>query len=120
MSRIKSRYYGKIGFCNNVTLGINKPGGHYVYIRRIDKSGKTCDVNVITSLEDKNQKFTRKKLANVRAGFVYPIPFFDGNFKRWSGVTNNPKQGIPVSNIKGIGNRYIKKRHRFFIGKFLG
>ena len=55
MSNKKKQYVGKIGYCDNRTLGIKgadgKPlnGGHYVYIR--EKNGDKCNINVITSLE---------------------------------------------------------------------
>ena len=78
----------KIGFCNNKDLGIKKAGGHYVYINSVNKNG-TCNVNVITSLEDKDKKFNLKKLRHVKYM------------------------------IKDIGKKKIKKRHFFFIGKFL-
>ena len=54
MSRYKKTNVGKIGYCENKTLGIKGAdgkllnGGHYVYIREV-KGGK-CNVNFITSL----------------------------------------------------------------------
>ncbi len=43
---------------------------------------------------------------------------YDANFTRWSGVTNNPIV-VGTDKIKNIGKRYIKSRHKFYIGKFL-
>ncbi len=118
MSKLKKRYVGKIGYCDNVDLGINKPKGHYVYIRKYYKNG-TCDVNTITSLEDHKGNFLLSKIDHVRKGNTYSIPKYDSNFTRWSGVNKTPIKGIPITKIKNIGNRSFKKRHRFFIGKYL-
>ena len=46
----------KIGYCDDKDLGIKKSGGHYVYINSVNKNG-TCNVNVVTSLENKDKKF---------------------------------------------------------------
>ena len=108
----------KIGYCPNKYLGINKKGGHYVFIRNIHKNG-TCDVNVITSLEDKNKKFSNKKLRQVRKGNTYAIPFYDSNFTRWSGINKKPIQNVKASNIEDVGKKKIKRRHFFFINKFM-
>lgn len=108
----------KIGYCNNKALRINKPGGHYVYIRKLNKNG-TCDVNVVTSLEDKNSRFDLKKLKQVKRGNTYAIPKYDTNFSRWSGINKVPIKNVKLNNIQDIGKKRIKKRHRFFIGKFM-
>lgn len=93
MSRKKKSLVGKIGYCDNRTLGIKgsngKPmdGGHYVYIREVTGArGDRCNVNVVTSLEDKNKVFIGKKLRKVRLGLLYPIPKYDAGFPRWSAV----------------------------------
>jgi hypothetical protein len=116
MSRLKKSLAGKVGYCDNAALGIPKPGGHYVYIREFN--GNTCNVNVVTSLEDK-KGFAGNKLWQVRKGNTYPIPIRDANFARWSGITNNPIKNVPVSKIQDIGKKKIKRRHKFFIGKYL-
>jgi hypothetical protein len=116
MSRKKKMLVGNIGYCENKDLGINKPGGHYVYIRGLN--GNKCDVNVVTSLEDSNG-LNEKRLLQVRKGNVYPIPVNDSNFSRWSGIGNNSIKDVGVVNIKKIGNKKIKRRHKFFIGKFI-
>lgn len=108
----------KIGFCNNKDLGIKKAGGHYVYINSVNKNG-TCNVNVITSLEDKDKKFNLKKLRHVKYGDTYSIPIVDSNFTRWSGINKTPIKNVKSNMIKDIGKKKIKKRHFFFIGKFL-
>lgn len=108
----------KIGYCDNKDLKIQKSGGHYVYIRNINKNGK-CDVNVITSLEDKNNKIVESKIRQVRKGNTYAIPKYDATFSRWSGVTKTPIRNVDVKKIKDIGRKQIKQRHNFFIGKFL-
>ena len=119
----KKKYLGKIGFCDNSVLGIKdesgKPldGGHYVYIREVG-NGK-CNVNVITSLENKSERFQIEKLKKVKRGMLYPIPKRDANFKQWSAVNLDGNiNNIPLSKITQIGIRSMKKRHRFFVGKF--
>lgn len=114
MKKIKN----KIGCCKNKYLkGVkgDKDGTHYVYISKVNNDG-TCKVNTITSLE-KNGKFITKKIAHIKKGNIYPIPIGDTNLSHWSGVTKTPIDNVKISNIKGIGNRYIKKRHWFYIGK---
>lgn len=111
----------KIGYCENKYLkGIkgDKNNGHYVYIRQVNKDG-TCDVNIITSLEDKNKNITSSKIKQVKKGNTYPIPFYDANFTRWSGVNKTPIKNVEQKHIKEIGKKKIKKRHHFFIGKFM-
>lgn len=138
MSNKKKQYVGKIGYCNNRTLGIKgadgKPlsGGHYVYIR--EKNGDKCNINVITSLErqrvingipvkDKNGKiitdFTLPKIEKVKKGYLYPIPKTDANFKEWSAINLDGNiKNIPVARIQNIGIKSIKNRHRYYVGKF--
>ena len=108
----------KIGYVDNKYLGINKPKGHYVYIRKVNKNG-TCDVNVVTSLEDKNAKFDFNKIKQVKKGNTYPIPKYDTNFSRWSGINKKPISNVPINKLQDIGKKKIKKRHHFFIGKYM-
>ena len=114
----KNKYKGKIGYCDNKYLGIKSSGGHYVYIREVNKNG-TCDVNVITSLENKNKQYNFNKLKQVRKGNTYAIPKYDANFTLWSGVNKTPIKNVKTSKITNIGKKKIKKRHFFFIGKFM-
>lgn len=109
----------KIGYCKNSNLDGLKhlAGGHYVYIRKVNKNG-TCDVNTITSLEDKNGRFDIKKLSHIRKGNTYSIPIYDANFSRWSGVTKTPIKNVCVDKVKNIGCKKIKQRHYFYIGKY--
>lgn len=111
----------KIGYCRNKHLkGVKgkKNKGHYVYIRQVNVDG-TCDVNVITSLEDKDKNITPSKIKQVRRGNTYPIPYYDANFTRWSGVNKTPIKNVNQKYIKDIGKKKIKKRHYFFINKFM-
>ena len=108
----------KIGYVDNRYLNIDKPKGHYVYIRKINNDG-TCDVNVITSLEDENHRYNFDRLKQVRKGNTYAIPKYDANFSRWSGVNKKPIRNVKLSNIQDIGKKKIKKRHYFFICKFM-
>ena len=123
MSRYKKTNVGKIGYCDNKTLGIKGAdgkilnGGHYVYIREV-KGGK-CNVNVITSLEDKYGNFNNFKLGKVKRGYLYPIPKNDIDLPRWSAVNLDGNiNDIKVSDIKNIGSKKIKTRHKFIVGKF--
>lgn len=123
MSRQKKNYVGKIGYCDNATLGIKgadgKPirGGHYVYIR--DMRGNKCDVNIITSLEDRKQNLYDYKIQKVRKGFLYPVPKNDANFNQWSAINLDGNiNGIKFSDIKDIGKKKMKQRHKWFVGKF--
>ncbi len=126
MSRKKKSLVGKIGYCDNRTLGIKwsngKPmgGGHYVYIREVTGvRGDRCNVNVVTSLEDKNYVYTAGKLRKVRQGLLYPIPKNDAGFHRWSAINlDGNVNGVAVKNIHNIGSIGIKRRHKFFVGKF--
>lgn len=108
----------KIGYIDNKYLGIPRPGGHYVYIREVNKNG-TCDVNVVTSLEDKNKIINQNKLIQVKRGNTYALPLFDTNFVRWSGVNKKPIKNVDITKIQDIGKKKIKRRHDFFIGKYL-
>lgn len=123
MSRYKKTNVGKIGYCDNKTIGIKGAdgkilnGGHYVYIREV-KGGK-CNVNVITSLEDKYGNFNNFKLGKVKRGYLYPIPKNDIDLPRWSAVNLDGNiNNVKVSDIKNIGSKKIKSRHKFFVGKY--
>lgn len=123
MSKKKKQLVGEIGYCDNKFLGIKgkdgKPlkGGHYVYIREID--GDRCNVNVVTSLEDKNEWYQIEKLHKVKRGMLYPIPKRDADFSRWSAINLDGNiNGIKISDIHNIGYKKIKSRHKFFVGKF--
>ena len=117
MSKLKKKHVGKIGYCDNSDLGINKVGGHYVYIREI--YGSKCSVNIITSLEKFAGHFDYAKISHVKKGNTYPIPKYDANFTVWSGINKTPIKNVLVSKIKDIGKKQVKTRHLFFIGKFL-
>ena len=110
---------GKIAYCDNKNLkGLEHlPGGHYVYIRDVDKNGK-CNVNVVTSLESAHNQYNNNKLKHVRKGNVYPIPVYDSNFSKWSGITKTPITNVDINSLKSIGVKDIKRRHKFYIGKF--
>lgn len=119
----KKQYVGKIGYCDNKDLNIRDKkgriiqGGHYVYIR--EQNGNKCNVNIITSLEDKNGKFYFEKIDKVKKGYVYPIPKKDGNFRQWSGINLDGNiNNVELSKIKNVGQKSIKRRHKFFVGKF--
>ena len=114
----KVKIKNKIGYCDNKALRINRPGGHYVYIRNVNKNG-TCDVNIITSLENKNKQYNLDKLKQVKKGNTYAIPKYDANFTLWSGVNKTPIKNVRTNMIIDIGKKKIKRRHYFYIGKFM-
>lgn len=123
MSNKKKQYVGKIGYCDNRTLGIKgadgKPlnGGHYVYIR--EKNGDKCNINVITSLEDRKGIYDLRKVGKVKYGLLYPMPKSEADFTRWSAINLDGNiRNIPISRIQDIGSKKIKSRHKFFVGKF--
>lgn len=123
MSKRKKNYVGKIAFVDNSVLGILDAygvpmrGGHYVYIRKV--SGNKCDVNVITSLEDKQSNVYPRKLNKVRRGYLYPIPKGDANFNQWSAINLDGNiNGVKLSDLQSVGIRKIKDRHKWFVGKF--
>lgn len=107
----------KIGYCDNKYLNIDKPKGHYVYIRKINNNG-TCDVNTFTSLE-KNGKLRNNKVEHIKRGNIYPIPKNDCNFSLWTGCTNNSIKNVKIDKIQDIGKKKIKRRHLFYIGKYM-
>ena len=111
---------GKIGYVENKNLkGLEHlSGGHYVYINEDNKDG-TCNVNVVTSLESGKEQYSLHKLRHVRKGNTYPIPFYDANFSKWSGITRKSINNVLVADIKDIGKKKIKRRHKFYIGKYM-
>ena len=123
MSRQKKSYVGKIGFCDNSVLGFKDKngnyvkGGHYVYIREMN--GNKCNVNVITSLENNTGYYDIKKLSKVRAGMLYAIPKDDADFSRWSAINLDGNiNGIKITDIQDIGQRKIRHRHKWYVGKY--
>lgn len=124
MSRQKKSLVGKIGYCDNTVLGIlgrdGKPlkGGHYVYIREMNDAN-SCNVNVITSLEDKNQWYQMEKLHKVKRGMLYPVPKGDADFSRWSAINLAGNiNDIKIADIKNIDQKRMKQRHKWYVGKF--
>lgn len=139
MSRRKKQLVGKIGYCDNKTLGLKgadgKPlkGGHYVYIRETD--GARCNVNVITSLEQLKRdqrgrivkdrygepltEFVSWKIEKVKRGYLYPVPKKDSDLSLWSAINLDGNiNGIKIADIKNIGYKKMKRRHSWFVGKF--
>lgn len=124
MSRKKKQIVGKIGYCDNKTLGIRDvngkllEGGHYVYIRKLNNDN-SCNVNIITSLENRPGIYNSNKIRKIRQGYLYSIPKKDATFSLWSAVdlSGNVKK-VKVSKIKNIGCKRMKNRHKWFVGKF--
>lgn len=109
MSRYKKTNVGKIGYCDNKTLGIKGADGKLL----------KCNVNVITSLEDRKGIYDLRKVGKVKYGLLYPIPKGEADFTRWSAINlDGNMKNIPISQIKNIGSKKIKSRHKFFVGKY--
>lgn len=112
----KKKYKGKIGYVKDIDLGIkNSRNGHYVYVR--EENDNKLKVNIITSLEDRKHKLNEDKILKVKKGLLYPIPFKDANFNRWSAFDLTSKN-IDKFKILQIGKRNVKRRHKFFVGKY--
>ncbi len=113
----KKKYKGKIGFVLDKDLKISRDPykGHYVYIR--EDNGSKLKVNIITSLEDKNHCLNETKINKVKKGYLYPIPFKDADFPRWSAFDLTTKI-ISKNKILDIGKNKVKRKHKFFVGKF--
>ena len=120
MKKSEKKYINKIAYVDNKDLpGLrNLPGGHYVIIKNVDLVNKKCNVNVITSLEDKNKKFNIKRINKVKRGMIYSIPFFDSSFKLWSGINLDTVKGVNIKHIKLLKHINVKKRHLFYYRKF--
>lgn len=123
MSKHKKTYVGKIAYCNNSDLGILDvyggpiQGGHYVYVRNVN--GNKCDVNVITSLENKSAVIYPQRIDKVRKGYLYPIPKDDADFNQWSAINLDGNiKDVKLSALKSVGQKKIKRRHKWFVGKF--
>ena len=116
------KFKGRIGFITDNKLFGNgsSSNGHYVYIREYNKNTGKCIVNTITSLEDYNGIYKTNRIKEIRKGNIYSIPKKDCNLTLWSGVSCNPIGNISINDISFSPNKKIKKRHRFFINKFLG
>ena len=131
---MSKRYNGRIMSCSDEDLGIpDSAGRHYVYVKK-GKSKDKYDVNVITSIEnfERDEKHTMplqitdsgrmvyldpKKLKAIRKGNLYPIPRFEANFGKWSGITRHPIKDIDKSKLTKTKKK-IWRRHKFFVGKY--
>lgn len=118
----KDKLVGKIGVCKNKYLGFEiKPESvHYVYIRKVNNDN-TCDVNTFTQLtkHSDNKKYDYDKMYYVRKGDTYLVPEDDITLPNLSGVKKDVIKNVPISKIHNIGCHSIKKRHHFFIKKFM-
>ena len=120
MNKNYKKYVNKIAFIKNENLpGLKTlPGGHYVIIKNIDFKNKKCDVNIVTSLEDRNRNFNEKRLNKVRRGFLYSIPVDDASFNRWSAINLDTVKGIDLNHIQLNHKIKIKRKHYYFYKKF--
>ena len=114
MKNNKKKYVGKIGWCNGKSLGLKS--GHYVFVRNVNND--KCDLNTFTSLKDEKGKYEYAKIYGVEHGNIYAIPKKDLDLDRFSGIDKRTIKNVPIKNIKILKKR-IKKRHLFFINKFM-
>lgn len=115
MSNSRSRYNGKIGYCDKSDLPFKAKTGHYVYIRRYNKRTGKCVVSTCTSLEA-NGNIKKNKADAIKNGNLYPIPLKDSNFSVWTGI-NKTKHHVDAKKIKGIGKKSFKRRHHFILNR---
>lgn len=117
MKRYSPKYYeGKVGWCDKDTLGLSL--GHYVFIRKIKKNG-LCDVNTLTSIEDNDGYFNISKIKKIKNGVIYPIPKSDDTLRKFGGVDKRVIKNVPINKIQNLGFNSIKKRHHYYIKKYL-
>lgn len=120
MNKNYAKYVNKIAYVENKHLSAlaSVNGGHYVIIRNVDMNKKRCDVNVITSLENNQKVLNTARINKVKRGYLYPIPYYDSTFVRWSAINLDTIKGIPLTKIKLVNDKKIKRRHFFFYRKF--
>lgn len=70
----------------------------------------------LSSLEDRSGKFKLNRLFRLRDGQLYAVPKKDSNFSLWTGVYYDTRV-VDKSNIKDIGQKNVRRRHLFGIGK---
>ena len=87
-----------------------------MYIRKVH--GNKCDVNLVTSLTEPTGELIENKIKKVKKGYLYPIPYKDANFSRWSAFDLSIIKNVDVSKVVSIGEKSVKRRHKFFVGKF--
>lgn len=95
-----------------------KTKGHYVFVSSVNDKKKTCDVNIITSLEGGKYQFITKRLIKVRSGLLYPIPFKDATFTRYSAANLSLVHNVKQSDLQAAKSKKISKEHWSIINKF--
>lgn len=113
----------RVGFIKNNKLGIDKEGGHYVYINKVNKDRKSVNVNVITSLDinkKDNSKFQINKIDKIRKGYIFPLIKHKGNnFTKWSGINKNSIKNVKVKDIDFSSKKFINDDYKSLINKFI-
>lgn len=113
----------RVGYVSNDKLGINKPGGHYVYVNKVSRDRKKVTVNTITSLDNSrnyNNNYQLDKLNKVRRGLILSLPKHrSSNFTKWSGVNKNGEKIVEARDINFNCNRSINSKWKSIINKFL-
>lgn len=113
----------RVGYVENEKLGINKPGGHYVYVNKVSKDRKKVNVNTITSLDRGNRMNSELdliKVNKIRKGLVLPLPKHNGNnFTKWSGVSKNNIKNVKADDIDFSSNKRINDKWTSLINKFI-
>lgn len=54
----------------------------------------------------------------IKDGVIYPIPQKDANFYKWSDFNMQQIKGVKMSDVKDVVRRYVKNKHKFYVGKF--
>ena len=71
------------------------------------------------TLETRDGWYQVDKLTKVKRGYLYPIPKNDADFSLWSAINLDGNiKGVKIADIRNIGSKSMKRRHKFFVGKF--
>lgn len=111
----EKKYKGKIGWADGNIL--NTRSGHYVFIRSCKNS--KCKVNTFTSIENYYAQISSTKIKKVKEGKIYAIPKTDLNLKRFSGIDKRVISNVDIKDIKIKKKVKLKRRHNFYIYKYM-
>ena len=90
----------------------------YVFIRKV-KRNVLCDINTLTSIENRNGRYEIPKIDMIKKGVIYPIPKNDDSLRRFGGVDKRIIKNVPLEKINNLGNNYIKRKHHYYIKKYM-
>ena len=55
----------------------------------------------------------------IKKGVIYPIPKNDDSLRRFGGVDKRIIKNVPLEKINNLGNNYIKRKHHYYIKKYM-